>query len=282
MTRQDPAAAESGRDHTRYPDDGLSLAELEAQCGTALPDREAFSTIPSDPSTALLDIMVDLDAALDLAAPINAALAANANVALPIDAAVSANVLSPGSISLADANQTSIIEQVLQGDATASSNQDSAIMQGEEGGTAVTDAGGQTGELESAPIAAAPGEGITPVTDTAAGTEPVAQAAEPVAQAAEPVAQAAEPVAHAAEPVAQAAEPVAHAAEPVTQAAEPVAPAAPIEPAAPAEDVAPASDAAAVAEPIEQVTAVPDEGVAASVPADVSEFARSDPGAISR
>jgi hypothetical protein len=253
MTRQDPAA-ESGRDYTRHPDDGLSLAELEAQCGTELPDREAFSTIPSDPSTALLDIMVDLDAALDLAAPINAALAANANVALPIDAAVSANVLSPGSISLADANQTSIIEQVLQGDATASSNQDSAIMQGEEGGTAVTDAGGQTGELESAPITGDPAEQITPVTDTAAGTEPVAQPAEPVAQPAEPVAQAAEPVAQAA----------------------------PLEPAAPVEVVAPASDVAAVAEPVEQVTAVPDDGVAASVPADMSEVARSVPGAVSK
>ena len=45
---------------------------------------------------ALLDLDVNLDPALDLAAPIDAAVAANANVALPIDAAVSANVLSPG------------------------------------------------------------------------------------------------------------------------------------------------------------------------------------------
>jgi hypothetical protein len=194
MTRQNPVAARSGRDDLRPADDGLSLAELEAERGTVLPDREAFATIPSDPSTALLDVFIDLDAALDLAAPINAALAANANVALPIDAAVSANALSPGSISIADANQTSIIEQVLQADATASSNQDSAIMQGEGGGTASTEAGGQTGELESAPLAGAPMEPaeqvapeadteaipveqVAPVADTAAGPAPVEQIA---------------------------------------------------------------------------------------------------------
>jgi hypothetical protein len=180
----------SGSDDMRHVDDGLSLAELEAERGIMLPDREAFATIPSDPSTALLDVFVDLDAALDLAAPLNAALAANANVALPIDAAVSANALSPGSISLADANQISIIEQVLQADATASSNQDSAIMQGEGGGTAATEAGGQSGELESAPMAEAPtasaptagapiepAEQVTPVADTGLAPESVEQIA---------------------------------------------------------------------------------------------------------
>ena len=46
--------------------------------------------------TSLLDLDVNVDAALDLAAPVDAGVAANANAALPIDAAVSANVLSPG------------------------------------------------------------------------------------------------------------------------------------------------------------------------------------------
>ena len=41
---------------------------------------------------SLLDLNVNLDLALDLAAPIDAAVAANANVAAPIDAAVAANV----------------------------------------------------------------------------------------------------------------------------------------------------------------------------------------------
>ena len=43
---------------------------------------------------SLLDVNADLDLALDIAAPIDAAVAANANVAAPIDAAVGANVLS--------------------------------------------------------------------------------------------------------------------------------------------------------------------------------------------
>ena len=61
----------------------LSADEVEAQGGAELPDKEAMS---------LLDINADLDLALDLAAPIDAAVAANANVAAPIDAAVAANV----------------------------------------------------------------------------------------------------------------------------------------------------------------------------------------------
>jgi len=44
--------------------------------------------------TALLNLDVDVNAALDIAAPVDAAVAANANAALPIDAAVSANVLA--------------------------------------------------------------------------------------------------------------------------------------------------------------------------------------------
>jgi hypothetical protein len=259
MTRQNCDAARTGREDAQQAGDGLSLAELEAQSGTALPAREALSTIPSDPSTALLDIVVDLDAALDLAAPINAALAANANVALPIDAAVSANVLSPGSVSLADANQTAIIEQVLQGDATASSNQDSAIMQGEGGGTAVSDAGGQTGELESAPIPAAPAEPveqIAPAVDPAAGTD----AADPVAQV-QPVEQApVEQVEQApVEPVAPETEPAA-APQLVEQAS---AEQAPVEQAS-AEQVVSETEPAAAPEPVEEVAPVSNEGFTTS------------------
>jgi hypothetical protein len=77
------------------------------------------------------DLDVNLDLALDLAAPINAALAANANIAAPIDAAVSANILSPDSTSLATADQNSVIVQTLQGVANATTDQTSAIDQGE-------------------------------------------------------------------------------------------------------------------------------------------------------
>ena len=66
----------------------LSPEELAAETGAALPDKEVIS---------LLDLNADLDLALDAAAPIDLAVAANANVAAPIDAAVGANVLSAGS-----------------------------------------------------------------------------------------------------------------------------------------------------------------------------------------
>ena len=98
----------------------LTPEEMEAQEGAQLPDKEAMS---------LLDLNADLDLALDLAAPVDAAVAANANVAAPIDAAVSANILSPGSTSIASADQDSIIMQDLDGTATAEATQDSTIDQ---------------------------------------------------------------------------------------------------------------------------------------------------------
>jgi hypothetical protein len=114
-------------------DEQLTPAELEAEEAQALPDREAMSTL--DPTAgldqALLDLDVNVDAALDLAAPVNAAVAANANAALPIDAAVSANALSPGATSIASAEQTSVIGQSLDGTAIADSDQNSNIEQGE-------------------------------------------------------------------------------------------------------------------------------------------------------
>jgi hypothetical protein len=60
--------------------EALSKDELEAQSGEALPDREQMSLI-------------------------------NANLALPVNAAVAANVLSDGSIAYADAEQANTIEQ---------------------------------------------------------------------------------------------------------------------------------------------------------------------------
>lgn len=59
---------------------GLSDAELDAQGGEELPDREQMSLV-------------------------------NANIAIPVNAAVAANVLSDGSIAYADATQTTPIDQ---------------------------------------------------------------------------------------------------------------------------------------------------------------------------
>ena len=121
------------------PEEGLTQEELAAQDAAALPDREAMSTIP----TSLLDLDVNVDAALDLAAPVDAGVAVNANAALPIDAAVSANILSEGAVSGAQAEQVSVINQELDGVAIADPDQTSDIDQGDAtaSGTDATAAG---------------------------------------------------------------------------------------------------------------------------------------------
>ena len=70
---------------------------------------------------------VNLAADADLAAPIDGAVAANANVAAPIDAAVAANVGSVDSDAVAIAQQDAIINQNIKGDATANADQTSDI-----------------------------------------------------------------------------------------------------------------------------------------------------------
>jgi hypothetical protein len=103
---------------------GLSQEELAAQQASDLPDREAMTT--------LLDLDANLDLALDLAAPIDAAVAANANAAIPIDAAVGANVLSVGSVAYSSADQDAPISQALDGVANATATQDATIEQGDD------------------------------------------------------------------------------------------------------------------------------------------------------
>ena len=101
----------------------LSPEELAAETGAALPDKEVIS---------LLDLNVDADIALDAAAPIDLAVAANANVAAPIDAAVGANVLSVGSTAQALSDQGVLIDQGITGDSTATAPQDSTIDQSDD------------------------------------------------------------------------------------------------------------------------------------------------------
>jgi len=98
----------------------LSPEELAAETGAALPDKEVIS---------LLDLNADLDLAIDAAAPIDLAVAANANVAAPIDAAVGANVLSVDSSAQALADQGVLIDQGITGEAVANAPQDSTIDQ---------------------------------------------------------------------------------------------------------------------------------------------------------
>jgi hypothetical protein len=117
---------------------GLTADELAGESITPLPDKEVVS---------ILDLTADLDLALDVAAPIDLAVAANANVAAPIDAAVGANVLSVGSTAQALSDQGVMITQDIVGDSSATASQDSAIDQSgdtaaaDEGSVAETDAG---------------------------------------------------------------------------------------------------------------------------------------------
>src|SRR5687768_9483632 len=102
---------------------GLTPDEIEAEVATALPDKEVVS---------ILDLNVDVDVFLDVASPIDLAVAAQLNVAAPIDAAASANVLSENSTAGAMVDQTAQVNQTLWADAEATSVQDSAIDQTDE------------------------------------------------------------------------------------------------------------------------------------------------------
>ena len=136
------------------PDTGLSDEELAAQGATALPDKEVVS---------ILDLNADIDLAIDAAAPIDLAVAANANVAAPIDAAVGANVMSFDSTAQALSDQGVIINQGLDADASAHAVQDSALDQSND----TVDAGGTA----PADATASPAVGSTALGDTGAATD---------------------------------------------------------------------------------------------------------------
>ena len=116
----------------------LTPEELAGEGVTALPNKEVVS---------ILDLAADIDLAIDGAAPIDLAVALNANVVAPIDAAVSANLLSDDSSAQALADQGVQINQTIDADATATGIQDSTIDQSDtvEGGTAPAPADGTDG-----------------------------------------------------------------------------------------------------------------------------------------
>src|SRR6188472_3948875 len=113
----------------------LTPEELATEGVTALPDKEVIS---------ILDLAADIDLAIDGAAPIDLAIALNANVVLPIDGAVSANILSNGSTSQALADQGVMVDQNVSADAIATGIQDSTIDQSDTvtGGADAAAAGG--------------------------------------------------------------------------------------------------------------------------------------------
>src|SRR5919112_1399681 len=104
--------------------------ELAAEGVSALPDKEVVS---------ILDLAADVDLAIDGAAPIDLAVALNANVVAPIDAAVSANLLSDGSTAQALSDQGVAVTQTIEADALATGIQDSTIDQSDtvDGGSII-------------------------------------------------------------------------------------------------------------------------------------------------
>src|SRR5918998_100609 len=98
----------------------LSPGDLAGEGIVALPDKEVVS---------ILDLAADIDLAIDGAAPIDLAVALNANVVAPIDAAVSANLLSDGSSAQAMSDQGVPVSQSIEADARATAVQDSTIDQ---------------------------------------------------------------------------------------------------------------------------------------------------------
>ena len=123
------ANAESAQDSTIEQESGSTDG---SDTGTTDATAEE-GALPTDVAGALnsnlLNVNVDLDAAADIAAPINGAVAANANVAAPIDAAVAANIGSIDSNAFAVSQQDAIINQNIEGEATASADQQSDLRQ---------------------------------------------------------------------------------------------------------------------------------------------------------
>jgi hypothetical protein len=127
------ANADSAQDSTISQGAGTeeaAAAPIATAPEDSLPDVGA---LPGDPAAALdgdlLNVNVDLAADADIAAPINGAVAANANVAAPIDAAVAANIGSIDSQSFAVADQDAMISQHIDGEANASADQQSNLEQ---------------------------------------------------------------------------------------------------------------------------------------------------------
>ncbi|GII25733.1 peptidoglycan-binding protein [Planosporangium mesophilum] len=126
----------------------LTADELAAEAATPLPPKEVMS---------VLDLNADLDLALHAAAPIDLAVAANANVAAPINAAVGANILSVDSKVGSLSDQAVSINQGISGDAIAHAPQDSAIDQAQpaaaDPGTAPADPGTAPADSATPPTA---------------------------------------------------------------------------------------------------------------------------------
>src|SRR4051795_4372177 len=98
----------------------ISTEDIEAEAAVPLPNKEVMS---------LLDVNANVDLGLDLAAPVDLAVAANLNVAAPIEAAASANLMSPDAQAVSLAQQHGTIDQSISGSADATAPQHADISQ---------------------------------------------------------------------------------------------------------------------------------------------------------
>src|SRR3954467_6480046 len=105
-----PADPSKGRTMTTSEAPPLTPEGLAGEGVTALPAKEVVS---------ILDLAADIDLAIDGAAPIDLAVALNANLLAPIEGEVSANLLSDNSTSQALAHQGVTLNQTLDADAIA-------------------------------------------------------------------------------------------------------------------------------------------------------------------
>jgi hypothetical protein len=136
----------------------VSMEEIEAEEAQSLPNKEVMS---------LLDVNANVDLGLDLAAPVDLAVAANLNVAAPIEASASANLLSPDAQAVSLAQQHGSIDQGISGEANATAPQHADVTQNSNPV--------ETGQ----PIAGQPVEAnaATPVVEGADATTPVVDGA---------------------------------------------------------------------------------------------------------
>src|SRR4051812_33923761 len=128
------------------------MDEIEAEAAVPLPNKEVMS---------LLDVNANVDLGLDLAAPVDLAVAANLNVAAPIEASAAANVLSPDAQAVSLAQQHGSIDQGISGSAHATAPQNAEITQNSNSDTGTPQATGATAEPAAA-SGAIQGDAVTP------------------------------------------------------------------------------------------------------------------------
>src|SRR3954470_15486616 len=144
--------------------DRALMDEIDAEGATALPNKEVMS---------LLDVNANVDLGLDLAAPVDLAVAANLNLAGPIEASWAANLLSSNAEAVSVAQQHGTIDQGISGSAEATAPQHADISQdsnsddGAAGATTEPAAGGRPAGGSAATGGAL--EGTTGAVDGATG-----------------------------------------------------------------------------------------------------------------